>query len=76
MPPPLPPEPPPPADHLWIEARQAAIQMAAAGKTRAQVEVHLRGCLRVADPTPLLDQLFGAATAGEARVPRAIVPSD
>ncbi len=73
------PEPPPaaqpPADRAWVEARQAAIQMAAAGNTRAQVEAHLRGFLHVADPAPLLDQVFGAATAGEARVPWAIVPS-
>ena len=69
------PLPPPPADRAWVEARQAAIQMAAAGNTRAQVEAHLRGFLNVADPTPLLDQVFGAATAGEARVPWAIAPS-
>ena len=62
-------------DRGRIEARQAAIQMAAAGTTRAQVEAHLRGFLRVADPTPLLDQVFGAATAGETRVPWAIAPS-
>jgi hypothetical protein len=66
---------PPPADRAWVEAGQAAIQMAAAGNTRAQVEAHLRGFLNVADPTPLLDQVFGAATAGEARVPWAIAPS-
>lgn len=64
-----------PGDRAWVEARQAAIQMAAAGNTRAQVEAHLRGFLHVADPTPLLDQVFGSSTAGEARVPWAIAPS-
>ena len=63
------------ADRAWGEFRQAAIQMAAAGNTRAQVEAHLRGFLRVADPTPLLDQVFGPATGDEARVPWAIAPS-
>jgi hypothetical protein len=74
------PEAPPAAaspspDRAWIEARQAAIQMAAAGNTRAQVEAHLRGFLNVSDPSALLDQVFGAATAGEARVPWAIAPA-
>jgi hypothetical protein len=71
-----PPAPAPPSgDRAWIEARQAAIQMAAAGNTRAQVEAHLRGFLNVSDPSALLDQVFGAATAGEARVPWAIAPA-
>jgi hypothetical protein len=69
------PPPPPPADRPWIEARQAAIRMAAAGNTRAQVETHLRGVLSVPDSTALLDQVFGAATAGEARVPWAMAPT-
>ena len=64
----------PPGDRASVEARQAAIQMAAAGNTRTQVETHLRGFLRVADPTALLDQVFGPATGGEARVPWAITP--
>ena len=63
------------ADRAWVEARQAAIQMAAAGNTRAQVEAQLRGFLQLADPTPLLDQVFGTGTAGEARVAWAIAPS-
>jgi hypothetical protein len=74
--PPAQPAPTPPnPDRAWIEARQAAIQMAAAGNTRAQVEAHLRGFLNVSDPSALLDQVFGAATAGEARVPWAIAPA-
>jgi hypothetical protein len=77
QPAPAPPEPAAtqPAGRAWVEARQAAIQMAAAGNTRRQVETHLRGFLKVDDPTPLLDQVFGTATAGEARVPWAIAPS-
>lgn len=63
------------ANRAWGEFRQAAIQMAAAGNTRAQVEAHLRGFLRVADPTPLLDQVFGTASGDGARVPWAITPS-
>ena len=58
-----------------VEARQAAIQMAAAGSTRAEVEAHLRGYLQLADPTALLDQLYGAAASGDARVAWAIVPT-
>lgn len=67
---PPPPAPPGPSGD-W---RQAAIQMAAAGSTRGQVEAHLRGFLQVSDPTAILDQVFGAGTGAEARVPWAIAP--
>ena len=45
-------------------ARQAAIQMAAAGATRARVAAHLRGSLGFAEPTPLLDEIFGPGSPG------------
>src|SRR5687767_12795093 len=49
------------------EGRERAIQMAAAGSTRSQVEAHLREFSDLGDPTPLLDQVFGPATAGHRR---------
>jgi hypothetical protein len=62
-------------DRAWVEARQAAIHMAAAGSTRAQVETQLRDFLGVAEPQALLDQVFGAGSEPEARVPWAIAPA-
>jgi hypothetical protein len=79
-----PPQPPPPAappqtvpavDRGWIEARQAAIHMAAAGTTRGQVETQLRDVLGVHEPGALLDQVFGAGTSADSRVPWAIAPA-
>jgi hypothetical protein len=91
MPPPPPPveavpvhepaTPPPPqpsaaaVDRSWVEARQAAIHMAAAGNTRAQVEAQLRDFLGVPEPGQLLDQVFGAGSDGDSRVPWAIAPA-
>jgi vacuolar-type H+-ATPase subunit H len=54
---------------LVHRARQAVIQMAAAGTTRAQVAAHVRGSIGLANPEPLLDEIFGAGTADDARVP-------
>jgi hypothetical protein len=46
-------------------ARLVAIEMAVGGSSRAEVEQHLRDQLGVAEPTPLLDDVFGpASTAG------------
>jgi hypothetical protein len=87
--PPPPPPPPPPApappvaeaatpetvDRAWVEARQATIHMAAAGNTRAQAETQLRDFLGVAEPQSLLDQVFGAGTEADTRVPWAIAPA-
>jgi vacuolar-type H+-ATPase subunit H len=61
-----------PDDQVWIDARQAAMQMAAAGATRGEVDAHLRDALGVADPAPVLDQIFGADTSEAAKVPWAI----
>jgi hypothetical protein len=80
-PPAAPPAPSPAAQHeqtvdrAWVEARQAAIHMAAAGNTRGQVEVQLRDFLGVAEPGALLDQVFGAGSEADARVPWAIAPA-
>jgi ElaB/YqjD/DUF883 family membrane-anchored ribosome-binding protein len=82
--PPVAPSPAPPrrangsgqaVDRAWVEARQAAIHMAAAGSTRAQVETQLRDFLAVDDPETLLDQIFGPASDPGARVPWAIAPA-
>ena len=61
---------PPGQDPQLVQrARQAAIQMAAAGTTRSQVASYLRGSLGIDEPDPLLDEIFGAGTADDARVP-------
>jgi hypothetical protein len=62
-------------DRGWVEARQAAIHMAAAGNTRGQVETQLRNFLGVDEPGALLDQVFGAASSPDSRVPWAIAPA-
>jgi hypothetical protein len=62
-------------DRAWVEARQAAIHMAAAGSTRGQVDTQLRDFLGVARPEPLLDQVFGAGSEPDTRVPWAIAPA-
>src|SRR5699024_4934522 len=78
-PPPAPaapaPQAAPPIDRAWVEARQAAIHMAAAGNTRRQVETQLRDFLGVPEPQALLDQVFGAGSDGDTRVPWAIAPA-
>jgi vacuolar-type H+-ATPase subunit H len=50
-------------------AHIVAIQMAAAGRTRADTESHIRDSLGIADPGPVLDEVFGPGTPGEATVP-------
>lgn len=59
---------------LQAEALRVAMQMAAVGCTRAQVESHLRGYLRLADPTPVLDRVFGIGSAPGDRVSWALRP--
>jgi hypothetical protein len=49
--------------------------MAAAGTTRGQVETQLRDVLGVGEPGALLDQVFGAGTSPDSRVPWAIAPA-
>ena len=64
---PEPQEPPPPAATSG-QLQMVAIQMAAAGHTRAEVESHLRVTLAVGDPAPILDEVFGAGSPPSATV--------
>ena len=50
-------------------AHLLAIQMAAAGSTRAQIESHIRETVGVADPRPILDDVFGPGAPPDATVP-------
>lgn len=49
-------------------ARLVAIEMAVGGSSRAEVEEHLRTDLDVAEPQPLLDDVFGAASHAGSRL--------
>jgi len=49
-------------------ARLVAIEMAVGGSSRAEVEQHLRDQLGVAEPEPLLDDVFGAASTAGSRL--------
>jgi hypothetical protein len=51
------------------EARLMALQMAMAGRTRAEADADLRHGLGVADPEPVLDDVFGKGTPGSQRIP-------
>jgi hypothetical protein len=51
------------------EARLMALQMAMAGRTRAEVETDLRHGLHVDDPEAVLDDVFGKGTPGSQRIP-------
>jgi hypothetical protein len=50
-------------------AKLIAIQMAAAGSTRAEVESHITAALGVEEPAAVLDDVFGAGSAPGATVP-------
>jgi len=56
------------AHHVPSAARLVAIEMAVGGSSRAEVEAHLRERLGVADPAPLLDDVFGAASTAGSRL--------
>jgi hypothetical protein len=49
-------------------ARLVAIEMAVGGSSRSEVEEHLRDRLGVAEPEPLLDDVFGAASHAGSRL--------
>jgi hypothetical protein len=51
------------------EARALALQGALAGRTRGEVEQDLRDGLRVDDPVPVLDEVFGRGTGRDQRIP-------
>ncbi len=46
-----------------------AIQLAATGATRAGVRDHLQRGLGIADATVILDEVFGAGSRDDTRVP-------
>jgi len=54
--------------HVPSAARLVAIEMAVGGSSRAEVEAHLRERIGVADPAPLLDDVFGAASTAGSRL--------
>ena len=76
-PPPLDPPSPPAAatgptgtnESAPVDEKMDAIRMAAAGKTRSQVESHLIDEHGEQDRTEMLDDLFGQGSADDARVP-------
>lgn len=51
------------------EARMVAIQMAASGATRGAVREHLQRTLGLAQPAPVLDEVFGPGSGEDAQVP-------
>jgi hypothetical protein len=51
-----------------LGARLVALQMAVAGGNRGEVEVHLRRTFDLADPAPILDDIFGQGTESDKRV--------
>jgi hypothetical protein len=62
----------PPAEGADAEvpsvARLVAIEMAVGGSSRAEIDAHLREQLGVADPTALLDDVFGVASDAASRL--------
>ncbi|MDX6642266.1 MAG: hypothetical protein QOD76_228 [Solirubrobacteraceae bacterium] len=46
-------------------ARLVAIEMAVAGRTRSEVDRHLRDSFRITDTAELLDDVFGGQTGGD-----------
>jgi len=62
------PAPAPPAAEPSNAARLVAIEMAVGGSSRADVEHHLRTGFGVADPAPLLDDVFGSESHAGTRL--------
>jgi hypothetical protein len=66
------PEPRPATDRREADqqlgARLVALQMAVAGGNRGEVEIHLRRTFDLADPAPILDDIFGQGTESDKRV--------
>lgn len=79
---PAPAVPQPPAQHASAaahggavdDAKLIAIQMAASGRTRHEVREHLHSVMGVTDTKQLLDEIFGADSAEDARVPWTAFP--
>jgi hypothetical protein len=55
-----------PGDARFDGARLVALQMAVAGSTREEVHAELQRAFRLADPSSILDDVFGARRAGAA----------
>ncbi|HKJ35189.1 MAG TPA: hypothetical protein VKA36_01360 [Solirubrobacterales bacterium] len=79
--PPLPPPPGaqappmrPTGEGAVDDAKLVAIQMAASGRTRQEVREHLHSAMAVTDTRQLLDEVFGAGSAEDARVPWTAFP--
>jgi hypothetical protein len=63
--------PEPPVQPLRLDgALLAALELAAAGIHRAEVGWRLRAHLRIADPEPALDAVFGTGSPPDARLHR------
>lgn len=58
-----------PAPNQPDSVRTIAIQMAGAGWTRHDVGKHLQQSLGIADTEPILEEIFGAGSPDDARVP-------
>ena len=50
-------------------ARMVAIEMAASGRTREQVDAHLRDAFHIGTTQPVLDDVFGAQGSRRRRSP-------
>lgn len=61
--------PAPPSTDQLDSARLVALSMAASGRSRGEVEAHLRHELGITDHGPLIDYVFGIST------PASVVPS-
>jgi hypothetical protein len=64
--PPAAEEPAPPGGPA--NARVVAIQMAVAGASRGEVDLHLRERFAIEDTTPILDDVFGESTDDSSRM--------
>ncbi|MDO8187176.1 hypothetical protein Q7L71_16375, partial [Conexibacter sp. CPCC 205706] len=65
---PTPTAAPAPTGELTNAARLVAIEMAVGGASRADVDEHLRSRFGVEDPSPLLDDVFGAESHPASRL--------
>ena len=71
------PYPTPAPDDDWQgvdDARLVAIQMAASGRTRGQVREHLHNQMGLGETRSILDEIFGAGSQEDARVPWTAFP--
>ena len=69
VPQPVAPEPAPAAPDESDGARLMAIEMAVSGSSRGEVGTRLTEDFHVADPAPILDDVFGAGSPDSTRMP-------